>query len=72
MPVDAVTGFGAVTVNCGSTTASWGISTCPFRSILISRVVSLMIVNWVASDPVPAVVGIAVIGGVGIWISFPI
>ncbi len=58
--------------NCGSMTARSGISTFPLSSILISFLVSVMMVNWVASDPVPAVVGIAMMGGISALISFPI
>ena len=58
-------------VNRGSTTASCGMSTVPFSSIFTSFFVSLMMVNWVASDPVPAVVGMAVMGGVGAVMGRP-
>ena len=70
-PVAAVTLLGAVSVNAGSSIAISGISTAPLRSILISFSVLVIIVNCVASEPVPDVVGIATIGGVGTVITFP-
>ena len=51
--------------------ANEGISTLPLSSILMSFLVSVMIVNCVASDPVPAVVGIATIGGISTSITSP-
>ena len=70
-PVALVTLFGEDTVNDASTIATSGISTVPFNNILIVVFVSVIMVNCVASDPVPAVVGIATIGGSGFVISFP-
>ena len=54
-----------------SSTARSGSSLSPFSSILISFSVSVIIVNFVASEPVPAVVGISTIGGNSPSISFP-
>lgn len=65
MPVAAVTFAGAVSVNTGSTMASSGMSGVPAMSIFTSLAVSVMIVNCVASEPVPAVVGMATIGQTG-------
>ena len=61
-PVAAVISGGAVMVNCGSMTAKSGISPGPFKSIFTCVAVSVIMVNWVASDPVPAVVGMAAMG----------
>ena len=58
-PVAAVTAGGAVIVNEGSTTASAGMIEGPPSSILTLFSVSVMIVFFVTSEPVPAVVGIA-------------
>jgi len=65
MPVAAVILGGTVMVNCGSITARSGIRDGPFKSIFTCVARSVMIVNWVASDPVPAVVGTAAIKGNG-------
>ena len=62
---------GAVMVNLGSSTAISGIRFLPFSSILMSASVFVMMVNWVASEPVPLVVGMAAIGGRAPVISFP-
>ena len=70
-PVAAVTDGGAVMVNAGSSIARSGIRTAPFKSIFMSFSVFVMIVNCVASEPVPLVVGIATIGGVGTVITLP-
>ena len=70
-PVAAVIEGGAVTVNLGSSIARSGIRTGPFNSILISLFVLVIMVNCVASEPVPLVVGIATVGGVGTEMVFP-
>ena len=62
---------GVVRVNLGSSTAISGIRFLPFSSILISASVLVIMVNWVASEPVPLVVGMAAMGGRVPVISFP-
>ena len=64
--------MGEEIVKTGSITASSGTNTAPFNSILIPFSLSVITVNWVASEPVPAVVGIAAIGGILPVIVFPI
>ena len=71
-PVAAVTVFGISTVYSGLMTATSGTRQSPFNSILIPFSVSVTIVNLVASEPVPAVVGIATIGGTFPSIIFPL
>ena len=71
-PVEAVIVFGIVSVASGSTTAISGTSPSPLRSIFTSVAASVITVNFVASEPVPAVVGMAVMGGNLPVISFPI
>ena len=71
-PVEAVTLFGDDIENAGSMIASDGIRQSPFRSIFMLVALSVITVNFVASEPVPAVVGIAAIGGIFPFITFPI
>ena len=71
-PVAEVTDFGAPTVKLLSTIASFGTSTSPFKSIFIPFSESVITVNFVASLPVPAVVGIAARGRISPVISFPL
>ena len=70
-PVDAVTLLGEDIENSGSMTASVGTRSSPLSSIFILVSLSVMTVNFVASEPVPAVVGIAAIGGRPPSIAFP-
>src|SRR5512136_88607 len=64
-PVAAVISRGMETVRRGSTRATLGIIIGLAISIFTSRSVSVMIVNWVTSLPVPAVVGTAIRGDPG-------
>ena len=70
-PVEAVTLAGADSDSAESTTARSGSRAAPFSSIFTWVAVSVIMVNWVASDPVPAVVGMATIPGSGPAISLP-
>ena len=64
-PVALVTLAGAVRVNAGSTMATSGMSGAPAMSIFTSACVFVMMANCVASEPVPAVVGMATMGQTG-------
>ena len=59
MPVSAVRRKGQLSVSSKSTMAACGITPLPAISIFSSVSVSVMTVNLVTSDPVPAVVGMA-------------
>src|SRR4030042_5709431 len=61
-PVAMVIFWGIETVNSGSTRATLGMIIGLAISIFTSRSVSVMMVNWVTSLPVPAVVGMAMSG----------
>src|SRR5512135_1066790 len=69
-PVAAVISRGMETVRRGSTRAILGMIIGLAISILTSRSVSVMMVNWVTSLPVPAVVGTAITGAPGLGILF--
>ena len=70
-PVAAVTAGGAVVVKLGSTTATSGMRAGPFNSIFTWVSSSVITVNMVASEPVPAVVGIATMGTKGPSMTCP-
>ncbi len=61
-PVATVTSGGTVRVNTGSMTAKSAMSLASLRSIFTSVSVLVIIETFVASEPVPAVVGIATVG----------
>ena len=62
MPVAPVTWAGMVKVSSGSSTATLGMSPGPWMSIFTLRSTSVMTVKRVISEPVPAVVGTAMMG----------
>lgn len=65
MPVSAVSREGIDRVSSKSTTAATGRNAGPVQSIFSSVALSVMTVNWVASEPLPAVVGTAITGIAG-------
>src|SRR2546425_4193166 len=70
MPVPAVTGPGSLTLSSGSMSATHdAILDVPPTLNLIFRFGSVITAHKVTSLPVPAVVGTAIIGGVGVFIG---
>lgn len=65
MPVSAVSRGGIDRVSSASITVASGRNAGPVQSIFSSVALSVMTVNWVASDPLPAVVGTAITGSAG-------
>ncbi len=65
MPVWAVTGAGTETVNSGSTRATRGIIASDRRLFFTAGASTEITAFFVASLPVPAVVGIAIMGSGG-------
>ncbi|MCY1314633.1 hypothetical protein D9M70_653070 [compost metagenome] len=62
IPVSAVTLGGKLRVSSKSTSAATGMKPAPTQSIFSSLFSSVMMVKRVTSEPVPAVVGMAMIG----------